>query len=335
MKAIKILTMAALATAVFASCSSEDELAQNNYPMDNVVRIMTSVDGMNTRASYGNSTDNLSSFGFCINNAGSTKYTYDNIKVTKEGSNWIPATQMFWQNSTTAVDILAYAPYQETTEDATGKVKVFGKTDYAFSVKEDQSNAEDYSSDLIVYKKTGFKPGTELNTSKAVDVTFTHLLSQLNLTIELRDQFNQDEKKPVTSATVTDVKVDGTFIRSKVNFAADPISVQIGGSSPLVSKAIIPETVAFTKADKTTDHATFKYSAIVIPQWIRAGVFCISFKVNGNDYIWTGTDDALFESGKKYELHLLVGKDVVQGGAISAKPWEEGTTGTTGSLETD
>ena len=332
MKAIKILTMAALATAVFASCSSEDELAQNNYPMDNVVRIMTSVDGMNTRASYGNSTDNLSSFGFCINNAGSTKYTYDNIKVTKEGSNWIPATQMFWQNSTTAVDILAYAPYQETTEDATGKVKVFGKTDYAFSVKEDQSNAEDYSSDLIVYKQTGFTPGLELNTSKAVDVTFTHLLSQLNLTIELRDQFNQDEEKPVTSATVTDVKVDGTFIRSKVNFAADPISVQFDG---MASKAITPETVAFKKADKTTDHATFKYSAIVIPQWIMAGVFCISFKVNGNDYIWTSTSDVNFVSGKKHDLLLLVGKDVVQGGAISAKPWEEGTTGTTGSLETD
>ena len=324
--------MAALATVVFASCSNEDELAQSNYPADNVVRIMTSVDGMNTRASYGSSTAKLSSFGICINNASNAKYTYDNIKVTQEGSNWNPATQMLWQNSTTAVDILAYAPYQETTEDANGKVKVFGKTDYAFSVKEDQSNAEDYSSDLIVYKKTGFKPGTELNTSKAVEVTFTHLLSQLNLTIELRDQFNQDEKKPVTSATVTDVKVDGTFIRSKVNFAADPISVRIDG---MASKAITPETVAFTKADKTTDHATFKYSAIVIPQWIRAGVFCISFKVNGNDYIWTSTSDVNFVSGKKHDLLLLVGKDVVQGGAISAKPWEEGTTGTTGSLETD
>ena len=322
MKAIKILTMAALATAVFASCSNEDGLAQNNYPMDNVVRIMTSVDGMNTRASYGNSTDKLSSFGFCIKNANSEKYTYDNIKVTKEGSNWIPATQMLWQNSTTAVDILAYAPYQETTEDANGKVKVYGKTDYAFSVKEDQSNAEDYSSDLIVYKQTGFTPGSELNTSKAVDVAFTHLLSQLNLTIELRDQFNQDEEKPVTSATVTDVKVDGTFIRSKVNFAADPISVQFDG---IASKAITPETVAFTKADKTTDHATFKYSAIVIPQWIRAGVFCISFKVNGNDYIWTSTSDVNFVSGKKHDLHLLVGKDVVQGGAITAKPWGEET----------
>ena len=323
MKAIKILTMAALATAVFASCSNDEDLAQSNYPMDNVVRIMTSVDGMNTRASYGNSTDNLSSFGFCIYNAGSTKYTYDNIQVTKEGGNWNPATQMLWQNSTTAVDILAYAPYQETTEDANGKVKVFGKPDYVFSVKADQSGAEDYSSDLIVYKQTGFTPGSELNTSKAVDVTFTHLLSQLNLTIELRDQFNQDEEKPVTSATVTDVKVDGTFIRSKVNFAADPISVQVDGTQ---ATAITPETTEFTPAENTTNHhAVFNYSAIVIPQAVAAGNFSISFKVDGTEYIWTATDDVNFVSGKKYDLHLFVGKDVVQGDAISAMPWGEET----------
>ena len=323
MKAIKILTMAALATAVFASCSNDEDLAQSNYPMDNVVRIMTSVDGMNTRASYGNSTDKLKSFGFCIKNANSEKYTYDNIKVSQEGSNWIPATQMFWQNSTTAVDILAYAPYQETTEDANGKVKVFGKPDYAFSVKADQSDAEDYSSDLIVYKQIGFTPGSELNTSKAVDVTFTHLLSQLNLTIELRDQFNQDEEKPVTSATVTDVKVNGTIISSKVDFSASPISVQVDGTK--AAAAITPETTGFKSAENATAHAVFNYSAIVIPQTVAAGNFSISFKVNGTDYIWTGTANALFESGKKYELHLLVGKDVVQGDALSAKPWGEET----------
>ena len=323
MKAIKILTMAALATAVFASCSNDEDLAQSNYPMDNVVRIMTSVDGMNTRASYGNSTDNLSSFGFCIYNAGSTKYTYDNIKVTKENGNWIPATQMLWQNSTTDVDILAYAPYQETTEDAEGKVKIFGKTDYAFSVQADQSDAEDYSSDLIVYKQTEFKPGSELNTSKAVDVTFTHLLSQLNLTIELRDQFNQDEEKPVTSATVTDVKVNGTIISSKVDFSASPISVQVDGTK--AAAAITPETTGFTSAENATAHAVFNYSAIVIPQTVAAGNFSISFKVNGTEYIWTATEAATFKSGKKHDLHLLVGKDVVQGGAISAMPWGEET----------
>ena len=323
MEKIKLLTMAALATAVFASCSNEDGLPQSNYPADNVVRITTSVDGMNTRASYGGSTAKLSSFGFCINNAGSDKYTYDNIKVTQENGKWNPATQMLWQNSTTPVDILAYAPFQETTEDASGKVKVFGKTDYAFSVKEDQSNAEEYSSDLIVYKQTGFKPESDLNNNQAVDVSFTHLLSQLNLTIELRDQFNQDEKKPVTSATVTDVKVDGTFISSKVNFAADPISFQFKDTR--MSRAITPETVEFTKADKTTDHATFKYSAIVIPQRVYAGSFCISFKVDGTDYIWTSTSDVNFVSGKKHDLLLLVGKDVVQGGAITAKSWGEET----------
>ena len=321
MKAIKILTMAALATAVFASCSNDEDLAQSNYPMDNVVRIMTSVDGMNTRASYGNSTDKLKSFGFCIKNANSEKYTYDNIKVTKEGSNWIPATQMFWQNSTTAVDILAYAPYQETTEDATGKVKVFGKTDYAFSVKEDQSNAEDYSSDLIVFKQTGFTPVLELNTSKAVEVAFTHLLSQLNLIIELRDQFNTNNNT-VTKGFVTDVKVNGTIISSKVDFSASPISVQVDGTQ---TAAITPETTGFTPAENATAHAVFNYSAIVIPQTVAAGNFSISFKVNNTEYIWTATDAVTFESGKKHELHLLAGKDVVQGGAISAIPWGDET----------
>ena len=324
MKAIKILTMAALATAVFASCSNEDGLPQSNYPADNVVRITTSVDGMNTRASYGGSTAKLSSFGFCINNASNAKYTYENIKVTQENGNWNPATQMLWQNSTTAVDILAYAPYQD------GNNGIFGKRDYAFSVQEDQNTADDYSSDLIVYKQTGFTPGTELNTSKAVEVSFTHLLSQLNLIIELRDQFNQDEKNPVTAGFVTDVKVNGTIISSKVDFAAASIGVQVDGTQE--ATAITPETTEFKAAGKTTDHAAFNYSAIVIPQTVTTGNFSISFKVDGSDYIWTATSDVNFVSGMKHELHLLVGKDVVQGGTISATPWGDGGTG---SLETD
>ena len=314
--------MAALATVVFASCSNEDELAQSNYPADNVVRIMTSVDGMNTRASYGSSTAKLSSFGICINNASNAKYTYDNIKVTQEGSNWNPATQMLWQNSTTAVDILAYAPYQD------GNNGIFGNTDYAFSVQEDQSKADDYSSDLIVYKQTGFTPGLELNTNKAVEVSFTHLLSQLNLTIELRDMFNHNNK--VTDAFVTDVKVNGTYISSKVDFAAAPIGVRIDDTK--AATAITPETTGFTEAKNATDHAIFNYSAIVIPQTVTTGIFSISFKVNGTDYIWTATSDVKFASGMKHELHLLVGKDVVQGGTISATPWGNGGTG---SLETD
>ena len=314
--------MAALTTVVFASCSNDDELAQSNYPADNVVRIMTSVDGMNTRASYGSSTAKLSSFGICINNASNAKYTYDNIKVTQENGNWNPATQMLWQNSTTAVDILAYAPYQD------GNNGIFRNANYAFSVQENQNTADDYSSDLIVYKQTGFTPGTELNTSKAVDVSFTHLLSQLNLIIELRDQFNHNNN--VTETFVTDVKVNGTYISSKVDFTAPSIGVKVDETQE--ATAITPQTTGFTEAKNATDHAAFNYSAIVIPQTVTTGNFSISFKVDGSDYIWTATSDVKFASGMKHELHLLVGKDVVQGGTISATPWGDGGTG---SLETD
>ena len=117
--------------------------------------------------------------------------------------------------------------------------------------------------------------------------------------------------------------MNGTIISSKVNFASAPISVQVDGTQ---ATAITPETTEFTPAENTTNHhAVFNYSAIVIPQAVAAGNFSISFKVNNTEYIWTATDAVTFESGKKHELHLLAGKDVVQGGAISAKPWGKET----------
>ena len=325
MKTTKLFTMAALAMAVFASCSNEDELSQSNYPADNVVRIMASMDGMDTRASYGSSTAKLSSFGICINNASNAKYTYDNIKVTQENGNWNPATQMLWQNSTTAVDILAYAPYQD------GNNGIFRNANYAFSVQENQNTADDYSSDLIVYKQTGFTPGTELNTSKAVDVTFTHLLSQLNLTIELRDEFNQNKEKPITAESVTDVKINGTILSSKVDFTAESIVAKVDNTQG--ATAITPEVVKFNGADEKTAHPTFNYSAIVIPQSVTSGKFSIGFKVNGNSYVWTATEnDVVFLSGKSHQLHLLVGKDVVQISYIGVSPWGEEHTD---NLETE
>lgn len=328
MKAIKILTMAALATAVFASCSNDEDLAQSNYPMDNVVRIMTSVDGMNTRASYGNSTDKLNSFGFCINNANSKTYTYDNIKVTKENGNWNPATQMLWQNSTTPVDILAYAPYQETTEDANGKVKVFGKTDYAFSVQADQSDAKDYSSDLIVYKKTGFVPEKDL-TNGAVDITFTHALSLLNIKIEFGTDFNTTT--PLAANPINNINIGGSINKGFADLSADPITVAVDATCAPV--LIEPELGEFTAAANNDAHAIANYSAILIPQTITEG-FRVEFEINGKIYVWRAPENvtATLEAGKKHLLTLTVGKDFIKAGSMKASPWVEGTGAT---LETE
>ena len=84
MKAIKLFTMAALATAVFASCSNDEDLAQSSYPADNVVRVTTNVEDITTRAFH--TTNTLDEFAFCIRNANNIKYSYNNIMMTKEGT---------------------------------------------------------------------------------------------------------------------------------------------------------------------------------------------------------------------------------------------------------
>ena len=124
MKAIKLFTMAALATAVFASCSNDEDLTQSSYPADNVVRVTTNVEDMTTRAFH--TTNTLDEFAFCIRNANNIKYSYNNIMMTKEGTKWNPSVQMLWQNSTQPVDIMAYAPFDSNgnTETMT-KVKKY------------------------------------------------------------------------------------------------------------------------------------------------------------------------------------------------------------------
>ena len=319
MKAIKTLAMAALAMAVFASCSSEDDLAQSNYPMDNVVRVTTSVKDINTRAFH--STNTLDEFAFCIVNPQSTKFSYDNVKVTKEASTWTPASQMLWQNASQPVDIIAYAPYSSISRYE----KMSNATNYPVYVKV-QQEADTYESDFLVYKKKGFVPGTDL-TNGAVDITFTHALSLLNINIEFGNEFSKTT--PLTSNPINNITVGGSVNLGYADFTADAISVTVDATSAPV--LIVPVLGDFNAAANNEAHATVSYSAILIPQTIAEG-FRVEFEIDGKNYVWTASESVTLESGKKHQLNLIVGKDVVKSGYISASPWTEETGGT---LETE
>ena len=319
MKAIKTLAMAALATAVFASCSSEDDLAQSNYPMDNVVRVTTSVKDINTRAFH--STNTLDEFAFCIVNPQSTKFSYDNVKVTKEASTWTPASQMLWQNASQPVDIIAYAPYSKISRYE----KMSNATNYPVYVKV-QQEADTYESDFLVYKKKGFVPGKDL-TNGAVDITFTHALSLLNINIEFGNEFSKTT--PLTSNPIKNINIGGSVDRGYADFTKDVISVTADAAS--VPVLITPVIGIFNAAANNDAHATVNYSAILIPQTIAQG-FRVEFEMDGKIYVWTASESVTLESGKKHQLNLIVGKDVVKSGYISASPWTEGTGGT---LETE
>ena len=319
MKAIKILTMAALATAFFASCSSEDELAQNNYPMDNVVRVTTSVKDINTRAFH--CTNTLDEFAFCIVNPQSTKFSYDNVKVTKEASTWTPASQMLWQNASQPVDIIAYAPYSKISRYE----KMSNATNYPVYVKV-QQEADTYESDFLVYKKKGFVPEKDL-TNGAVDITFTHALSLLNINIEFGNEFSKTT--PLTSNPINNITVGESVDRGYADFTKDVISVTADATRAPV--LIVPVLGDFNAAANNEAHAIVSYSAILIPQTIAEG-FRVEFEIDGKIYVWTASESVTLESGKKHQLKLTVGKDVVKSGYISSKPWTEGTGGT---LETE
>ena len=321
MKAIKILAMAAWATAVFASCSNDEDLVQSSYPADNVVRVTTNVEDITTRAFH--TTNTLDEFAFCIGNADNNKYSYNNILMTKEGTKWNPSVQMLWQNSTQPVDIMAYAPF-----DSNGNTETMTKVKkYPVSVGTQQM-AGTYESDFLVYKKTGFVPEKDL-TNGAVDITFTHALSLLNIKIEFGTDFNNTT--PLASNPINNIIIGGSINQAYADLTADPITVAVDATCAPV--LIEPERGEFTAAANKDAHATANYSAILIPQTITEG-FRVEFKINGKIYVWRAPESviATLEAGKKHLLTLTVGKDVVKSGYISSEPWTEGTGGT---LETE
>lgn len=316
MKAIKLFTMAALATAVFASCSNDEDLTQSSYPADNVVRVTTNVEDITTRAFH--TTSSLKEFAFCIDNAANSKYSYNNIMMTKEGTQWNPSVQMLWQNSIQPVDIMAYAPFAPN-ENTETKIE---RNNYPVSVGTKQT-AGAYESDFLVYKKKGFVPGTDLKDG-AVAITFNHALSLLNIKIEFGTEFNNTT--PLSSNPITNIKIVGSINQGYADLTADPITVAADETCAPV--LIEPESGEFTAASDRDAHATANYSAILVPQTIPEG-FRVEFEIGGNSYIWKASEDTnvTLEAGKKHQLTLIVGKDIVKAGSIVASPWKEGTGG--------
>lgn len=190
------LLMAATLMTGFAACSSDDDMT-NNFPEDGVVRFNVGVNNPQTRASQPTDGSKVAEFGICIANSVNSTYTYNNVKVT--GSNitaWTPATQMLWQNSTQAVDIVAYSPYVE------GDYNI-STTNLPVKVEETQIK-DGYTSDFLICKKPGFVPSKGLSEGGKLNLAFKHALSQLTITVTLGSEFNAPDL--VTTNPITDLK---------------------------------------------------------------------------------------------------------------------------------
>lgn len=316
------LLMAATLMTGFAACSSDDDMT-NNFPEDGVVRFNVGVNNPQTRASQPTDGSKVAEFGICIANSVNSTYTYNNVKVT--GSNitaWTPATQMLWQNSTQAVDIVAYSPYVE------GDYNI-STTNLPVKVEETQIK-DGYTSDFLICKMPGFVPSTGLIEGGKLNLAFKHALSQLTITVTLGSEFNATDL--VTTNPITDLKVNGTYIEGICDFTKESGFVTAKTTEANTIAVAPSEYGDFVKATSLSSNAKATYLCLLIPQTIEKGIFSVSFKLNGIPYTWASNEAVTLAENTAYTLALTVGKEIVVAGEMKANAWE---TGSTSNVETE
>ena len=341
MKAIKFFAISAMAAAMITSCSTDDELSQSNYPSDNIIRVTAGVNNAKTRADGQGVSAMDKDFSLTVVNKNTestlpSKYTYIDKVFSKKSGDWACSETLLWQNSTTPVDIVAFAPAQTGKFNgvyANGSIQPI-----AYSVADDQSEKSD-NNDLLYYYAKDFNPGKGL-VDKKLSIQFNHAFCMIDINVTLGTEFNKP--KVLDDSPIVKVTLGGTKIAANV----DVKNAATGSTTTTASVVTASETAAAT--DITTTKGTFDkaanaeanaksyFSCIAIPQTVAANTFKVSLMTAGKRYEWTSAEPVELKSGYRYTLELSMGNNVVllKGGSISASPWTEGDTGDK-PLETD
>lgn len=320
-----------MAAAMITSCSSEDELSQSNYPSDNIIRVTAGVNNAKTRAEGTGVSAMDKDFSLTIVNKNTestlaNKYTHINKVFSKKTGDWVCSETLLWQNATTPVDIVAFAPAQDGKFSgvyADGSINPI-----TYSIATDQSKKSD-NNDLLYYYASGFNPGEGL-VDKKLNIQFNHAFCMIDINVTLGTEFNKPSIP--TTSPITEVILEGTKIEANVNVtnAANIVTA----SEEATAAKIITTKGTFDKAANAEAKAISRFSCIAIPQTVAANTFKVSLMTAGKLYKWTSADPVELKSGYRYTLNLTMGNDVVllKDEKITASPWGEGTGGT---LETD
>lgn len=339
MKTIRFFAFAALAATMLGSCSNDDDQAQSNYPSDNIVRVTASVNNAKTRAE-GAGTPLEEPFSLTIvnnseeNEAVGSKYTYVNKIFKKSGGEWICDETLLWQNATTPVDIVAFAP---ATDDVTTFQNVYngGLKPITYKVHSDQ-NTDNFANDLLYFYSPGFVPKNGLN-EKKLNMQFSHAFCQININVTLGTEFNKPNIPTITP--ITEAILGGTVITASVDVTkTDGIVTADADEGPTDIITTKGKFTAPEGVNAVERNCTSSFSCIAIPQDVAAKTFKVTLKTADKLYEWTSPDAVTLKSGYKYTLNLSMGNDMllIKKESITATPWTDGFEGgKPGSLETE
>ena len=307
-----ILTIAVTALCIVA-CTSEDPISQDPLA-DTPIKLNVSVTNPTTRAGYSN---DLKPDTFWLkvyhDDYHNDKYNYD-IFAEKDGDTWKTydlmefisnkrkkEVTMLWANMTDPVTVNAYVNNIVSGDFPT-----------------DQSDVEQLKKADILYM-----PITPFTPNKAgINVEFQHIMSKINLTIELGSEYDFTDK---IDQKITDVKIGGTIVKIKEEDSDGNYIISADQTGEV--KSITPlctGTTPFSNNAGTITRASASYEAVLIPQTIASGNFYVSFKVDGKAYDWCYNEALELKATNDYVLKLTAGSDKVYSAAFSTKPWNVG-----------
>ena len=142
----KILSVAIAATMLFTGCNNDNDPITDQLT-DTPIKVTAGVNDIVAKAGHDNTNNKPIQFGVFVENAANATYTYKNIKMNSAdaGTTWTPETMMLWENSSNAVNVLAYVPYNAAATNT--------KTLADQSIQTDQSTADNVkASDYLYYK---------------------------------------------------------------------------------------------------------------------------------------------------------------------------------------
>ncbi len=300
----KNLFLIAVATVMVAACSSD--LDETSVAESCPVRLCT--DGLTGMTRTGQSVqttqfvadqqvgiflaeDNGNSVSPAPVTSGDNVTTYDQpLTYVANGSGGLANTQ-YWPQDGNGLHI--FGVYPLAAAETAGAYNATGKS---FTVQTDQTTDANYmASDLMTGLPTAGNPVAR--TTNAVPLTFTHLLTKIDVSLSTGEGF--------TSAEL------------------DAAVVSILGTLPSTTFSVQSTTVGAasgTATDITAGTGTTN-SAIIVPQAIAAGSNFIQVAVGDGNYIYKLPDAITFASSTKYTYNLTVSKTGLTLSGTTITPW--------------
>ena len=303
MNKIIFWTMAAMAF-LLASCAGEEEVTT---PADSLkgkpINVDVLVSDIKTRAGY--DTENLpTKFYLTIDQEGAGS-DYTNVVMKYEEGKWVayksdaadaPTVDMIWAGSTGTIAVKA-ATFSLSSESTT------------LNALTDQSTADGIkASDHLYYSSNAVKPSE----NGTISIPFNHIMSKLEITVTLRNQYGTPETNPITSAIAIGSATSATYSHA----VATPWS----NYNSAVSDISLCPSESYSAAERTAT-----YEAILIPQNIAESTFGVKVTTGNKSYTWKSANAVTLEGGMKYTLNLTLGKNELTLNTISVSNWNEKT----------